>query len=180
MNISTSGSMNTKKDITKEIHQLKAQIATLTTRNANVKELIDGKAKTEETGSNLLALFRYVMDENKKTTMLLARISDNLARIESERADYSKGSENPAQGAIKELLISELDAKIIEHIQRFGMACADDIKKQMAYKGRNAASARLNRLRQQGILERYQLGHKVYYKYDAGKATKTLIVSPPQ
>ncbi len=30
------------------------------------------------------------------------------------------------------------------------MACADDIKKQMSYRGRNAASARLNRLYKQG------------------------------
>jgi hypothetical protein len=60
------------------------------------------------------------------------------------------------------------------------MACAEDIKKHMSYKGKNAASARLNRLFKEGLLDRYQLGHKVYYKYDAGKTTKTLIVSPPQ
>ena len=76
--------------------------------------------------------------------------------------------------------ISELDAKILQHIQIKGMSCADDIKKQMNYRGRNAASARLNRMYKQGLLERHQLGHKVYYKYDAGKAAKTLIVSPPQ
>jgi hypothetical protein len=181
MKLSTGGCTRNKKDVNNELHQIRAQLKTLTTKNATVKELITDKAKTEETGANLLALFRFVMDENKKTTMILARISENLARIESERdADYRTGSENPAQVAVKELPISELDAKIIQCIQIAGMACADDIKKQMAYKGRNAASARLNRLHQQGILERYQLGHKVYYKYDAGKATKTLIVSPPQ
>jgi len=60
------------------------------------------------------------------------------------------------------------------------MACAEDIKREMNYRGRNAASARLNRLHKQGLLDRYQLGHKVYYKYDAGKTTNTLIVSPPQ
>lgn len=65
-------------------------------------------------------------------------------------------------------------------IQISGMSCADDIKKQMSYRGRNAASARLNRLYKIGLLERYQLGHKVYYKYDAGKTADTLIVSPPQ
>ena len=50
----------------------------------------------------------------------------------------------------------------------------------MSYKGRNAASARLNKLYRIGLLERFQLGHKVYYKFDAGKMASTLIVSPPQ
>ena len=60
------------------------------------------------------------------------------------------------------------------------IACSEDIQKRMNYKGRNAASARLNKLYKQGLLERYQLGHKVYYKYNAGKATNPLIISPPQ
>ena len=63
-------------------------------------------------------------------------------------------------------------------IQVKGMACAEDIKNAMSYKGLNAASARLNNLFKRGILQRYQLGHKVYYKYDAGKTTNTLIISP--
>ena len=60
------------------------------------------------------------------------------------------------------------------------MLCADDIKEKLHYKGRNAACTRLNRLHKAGLLERHQLGHKVYYKYDAGKATKLLILSPPK
>jgi len=60
------------------------------------------------------------------------------------------------------------------------MACADDVKAGMNYRGRNAASARLNKLYKMGLIDRLQLGHKVFYKFDAGKTTKILIVSPPQ
>lgn len=175
-----SGFMRSRRGIEKELQKIKGQIQSLSSNNANVKELADSKAKTEETGSNLLALVRYMMDENRKTTMVLKNISDSLAKIDYDlNANYSEET-NPVQEAAKELPISELDKTILQHIQIAGMACADDIKKNMNYKGRNAASARLNRLHKQGLLERYQLGHKVYYKYDAGKAAKTLIVSPPQ
>ncbi len=172
--------MQSKRGLEKELQSIKEQIRNLSASNTNVKELVDEKAKVEETGSSLLSLVKFVMDENKKTTMVLKGISENLARIESDlNADYT-AEENPVQEAAREVPLSELDAKIIEHIQRNGMSCADDIKKHMNYRGRNAASARLNRMYKQGLLERYQLGHKVYYKYDAGKAAKTLIVSPPQ
>ena len=169
-----------KKGVEKELQSIKEQIHSLSNSNYNVKELVVEKSKVEETGANLLALVKFVMDENKKTTLVLKGISDNLARIESDlNADYA-AEENPVQEAVREVPISELDARIIQHIQIKGMSCADDIKQQMNYRGRNAASARLNRMYKQGLLERHQLGHKVYYKYDAGKAAKTLIVSPPQ
>ena len=108
-----------------------------------------------------------------------------MARLESGIRDtYYEDEEvedqkNVFRGA-REVPISWLDAEILKNVQVLGMACADDIKKRMNYKGRNAASVRLNRLYRQGVLDRYQLGRKVYYKYDAGKASDTLIVSPPQ
>ena len=79
-----------------------------------------------------------------------------------------------------EVPLSLLDAKILDFVQTHTMICADDLMKAMNYRGRNAACARLNRLYREGLLERYQLGHKVFYKFDAGKTTNTLIISPPQ
>ncbi|EQD65530.1 hypothetical protein B2A_01569 [mine drainage metagenome] len=127
-----------------------------------------------------------MMDENKKTTIILKNISDSIAALATEseqnsesQADpsYMQGIQQPAR--YEEIPLSGLDSKIIEFIQVKGMACADDIKGLMSYRGRNAASSRLNSLYKRGILQRYQLGHKVYYKYDAGKTTTTLIISPP-
>jgi hypothetical protein len=172
--------VHSKKEIEKELQGIKEQIYTLNSKNASMKGLLDAKAKAEETGSNMMALVRYLTDENRKTTMLLQSMTDTMMKIEYDLNAGSEESKEPMRDAAKELPISGLDAKMIQIIQIAGMACADDIKRQMNYKGRNAASARLNRLYKQGLLERYQLGHKVYYKYDVGKAAKTLIVSPPQ
>ena len=80
----------------------------------------------------------------------------------------------------REIPLSELDTKILNFIQLKGMVCADDVRIFMKYNGRNAACARLNKLHKDGLVDRIQLGHKVYYKYDAGKTTNTLIISPPQ
>ena len=90
-----------------------------------------------------------------------------------------------AQGSAKgkdfeEIALSDTDRKIIEFVQTKGMACADDIKSTMGYRGRNAACTRLKRLCDEKLLQRFQLGHKVYYRFDAGKAANTLIISPPQ
>jgi predicted transcriptional regulator of viral defense system len=78
--------------------------------------------------------------------------------------------------------LSDIDAKIINfvQVQHNGMVCADEVREFMGYKGNNAACARLNKLYKDGLLDRFQLGHKVYYKFDAGKTTNTLIISPPQ
>lgn len=181
--------MRSKKGLEKELQSIKREIAALGGKNTEFAELLSGKVKAQETSTGLLTLVKYLMDENRKTTMLLRNISENLARLETDlNATYEEENPKPEQYVqqpsgeklVRELPISGLDARIIQTIQVMGMACADDIKSKMNYRGRNAASARLNRLYKQGILERYQLGHKVFYKYDAGKAASTLIVSPPQ
>jgi len=167
---------------------MKVQISRLTDsdfKKESAEEILKEKTKSDEIGSNLLSLFKYMMDENKKTNMVLKGMHDKLDRMESElHADYSGQEDQEHLQENKRFAkvqpVSGLDAKIMQIIQVSGMACADDIKGQMSYRGRNAASARLNRLHKIGLLERYQLGHKVYYKYDAGKTANTLIVSPPQ
>lgn len=182
-----SANNRSRKELENELQTIKRQMGQLTHRNTDVKEMINEKVKSEEIGSNLLSLFKFVMNENRSLKSELKRIADRLDRIDTEHnAEYYE-QEDQDQYLQENKLgkvqpISGLDAQILQIIQRSGseMACADDIKKQMNYKGRNAASARLNRLHSMGLLERYQLGHKVYYKFDAGKTTNTLIVSPPQ
>jgi hypothetical protein len=180
--------MRSKKELESEIQGMKEQIERInnaTANSLNVEEILKEKSKSDEVGSNMLALFKYVMDENRKTNIILKEMYGKLERMESdldadyyEQDDQAHLQENNRFAKVQP--VSGLDAKIMQIIQISGMACADDIKKQMNYNGRNAASARLNKLHKLGLLERYQLGHKVYYKYDAGKTTNTLIVSPPQ
>jgi hypothetical protein len=179
--------MNSKKEIKNELVAIKKKLEQLKGQEQEVQSLVLGKEKSDQTSTHLFTLLKYMMDENKTTRVLIEQMFERLKRFEDDlNTDFP---EEPGQGAnlmeqeplTKVVPVSELDRKIVQHIQIAGLACADDIKKAMNYKGRNAASARLNRLCDKGILTRYQLGHKVYYKYDAGKTTKgILIVSPPQ
>jgi hypothetical protein len=178
-----------EKDVA-SISNLKRQVKHLK-RKTTVNRSTLKSVQAEKVGSNLLVLLKYLMGENKKTTMLLEQMSKSINKIEDELNGAEVEEEIAPQETIpkmqaaeprRELPLSRIDADIIELIQRSpnNMVCADDVKSKLHYKGRNAACTRLNKLHKAGLLERYQLGHRVYYKFDAGKATKLLILSPPQ
>jgi len=137
--------------------------------------------------SKLFTMLKLQIDENRRTTLLLSNILQAVTRLEGELGEAYESEDLAQDGArqglpTREIPLSEKDVQIVHLIQLApdGMACADDIRQRMSYRGRNAASARLSRLCKLGVLIRYQLGHKVYYNYDAGKTTNTLIVTPPQ
>jgi hypothetical protein len=178
--------MRSKKELETELKSIKKQISEIHVTDKLAKDMLEGKIKADETSSNLLMIVRLVMDENKKNTMILKGISESLGRLEQEMGEaglYEQDDQSafdPVEDRLSRVQpVSGLDAKVLQIVQLKNIACADDVKAELGYKGRNAASARLNRLYQQGLVERYQLGHKVYYKYDA-KMAGTLIVSPPQ
>jgi DNA-binding transcriptional ArsR family regulator len=64
----------------------------------------------------------------------------------------------------KEILLSPQDEQIVSFIRLRGHVCAADVQMKFKYKGKNAASARLSRLYELGILERQQAGRVVYYR----------------
>lgn len=144
------------------------------------------KATSEEVHDegSISTIVKYMIDERERTNKMLKGITERLKKLEIDLTtiETSEKEQQPNEFPVgnKEIPLSGLDSKILEIAQAKGMVCADDVQKEMNYKGRNAACARLNRLHRGGLLERYQLGHKVYFKYDAGKTTNTLIISPPQ
>ena len=79
----------------------------------------------------------------------------------------------------REVPLSGVDAKMINFVQAKGMACADEVRAFMNYRGNNAACARLNRLHKAGLLTGSSWVTRFTNRYDAWKATNTLIVSPP-
>ncbi len=180
-----------EKDVA-SINGIKRQVKRLKRKTTASRSKLKA-IRAEKVGSDLLTLLKYLMDENRSTKLLLDQISKSVNKIEQELNEVEEVEEiNPppaptqeiqAEQPRRELPISRIDADIIEFIQRSpnGMVCADDVKTKLRYKGRNAACTRLNKLYREGLLERHQLGHRVYYKFDAGKATKeVLILSPPQ
>lgn len=183
------GGMRTKKELEKDLLEIKKQVESLDhQKSADLSALTSEKDKAEDVSSNLFTLLKYMVDENRRTTTLLKGMSETLSRLESEMAYVEEEAPAPAKPQFSQseeqrvVPISAVDAKIVQFIQlsHSGMACAEDLRDKMGYKGKNAASSRLNRLFKLGILERHQIGKKVYYKYDAGKTTNILIVSPSQ
>ncbi len=194
--------MKSRSEIEEEISTLKRQLEQATSKSSEPARLIEQAQKeqddSENTSKSLFTLLKYMMDENRRTTTLLKGMYDTLVRLEEELLylEENPGSRVAEQGVEapyqnhnqgqqlpqREVPLSEIDARLIQNIQlaRAGMACAEDLKAKMNYRGRNAVSARLNRLYRMGLLERHQLGKKVYYKFDAGKTTNTLIISPSQ
>lgn len=155
-----------------EIQELKKVVEKLS--KSNSEELHDeGSVST---------IVKYMIDERERTNKMLRGITERLKKLEVELTTIEEADQRGMEFPVgnREIPLSNLDSKILEIAQAKGMVCADDVQREMNYKGRNAACARLNRLHRGGLLERYQLGHKVYFKYDAGKTTNTLIISPPQ
>jgi hypothetical protein len=164
--------VSVKKDqIEDEILRLKEEIKALSEKGTRMMP--------EESSQSLSSVIKYFTDERERTNRALSNITGKVMELEKiirEKEEIVAPQEDIAY----EIPMSSLDANILDFVKGKGMACADDVKTLMNYKGRNAACSRLKKLEKDGFLEKFQLGHKVYYRYYAGKTTKTLIISPPQ
>ena len=90
--------------------------------------------------------------------------SNNL--LISQAALSVSGSSTPTSvsSASRELMLAPADEQIVNLIRAKGAVCAEEVRGNFRYKGKNAASARLNRLFELGILEKQQAGRVVYYR----------------
>ncbi len=162
-------------EIKNELEKLKKELAAINNKKIDYSDYSD---------INVKDILNLIIEERERTNKMLEEISNKIRKLEavidSTFEDVSSNDQITIQQNEKEILLSETDTKIVNFIQERGMVTADDVKSYMGYKGKNAASSRLNRLYRDGLLLKYQLGHKVYYKIDAGKATTSLIITPPQ
>lgn len=107
-------------------------------------------------------------EERKKTNYVFSEILKRLDAIEESLATgkaYSPPKlETTAaeEGASKELL-SDVDQKLLDYVQQRGKVDAEEIRGTFDYRGKNAASARLNSLFQRGLLTKARAGKKVLY-----------------
>jgi hypothetical protein len=165
-----------KDQIEDELTEIKEKIRALSER---------GERVPDESSSPGFVDYTKLVEERERTNKLLVGLIDKVAQLErkmnSEQAVQAVQSQ-PIGGGMEEIRLSGVDARIVDFIKtsESEMVCADQIKELMNYRGRNAACARLNAMCRIGLLRKDQMGHKVYYRFDAGKATKALIISPPQ
>ena len=141
-------------------------IVTVMTEDRISKEyealLFDVKYDKEQFKDNAtigLLLYRLAK-EREASNAMFKQISEQLERIANL---LQKGSTEQVNS-----IISDIDQKILAHIQRNGKVDAEEIKSIFQYRGKNAASARLNDLYEKGLLKKGRAGKKVFYWVNAG------------
>jgi len=126
----------------------------------NTSFVIDMLQKINETKNLAQGSQAITRDTNEKSEMLIERLekfenvlNDRIEKIE-RLIEHSKKAEN----------LTTTDKQILNFIKEKGLACAEDVQKVFKYKGKNAASARLNILYRKNELEKIIRDKKVYYQ----------------
>lgn len=99
-----------------------------------------------------------LLEERENTNRILKNIMTKLETLEAKgiRApEMSKGEQ--------EVILPEIDEEIMKFIKDTGKVTAELVRAQCKYKGKNAASARLNKLCTLGLLRKTQVGKKVFF-----------------
>jgi uncharacterized membrane protein len=94
-----------------------------------------------------------LLEERENTNRILKNV---LARLEELERKSGKIAE-------EETLLPEVDEQILDFVRNQGKVTAEDVREKFKYKGKNAASARLNRLCNIGLLKKKQAGKKVFF-----------------
>ena len=122
------------------------------------------------------AMLDRLTEERKSTNLILKEISRKLeemdSRIRGLEKNFSKVSKasQKSQSAMPEApqapqppLLPDIDESILGFVRKRGKATAEEVRARFRYKGPNAASARLNGLFKLGLLEKRQVGRKVFF-----------------
>lgn len=90
------------------------------------------------------------------------QMDERIAKLEEKLKTEDRKLETEAAG--EEILLPKQDEDILGLVRRKGHVCAEEVRKEFGYKGLNGASARLSKLYAMGLLQKQQVGRKVYYK----------------
>ena len=110
----------------------------------------------------LAMLLFKLAEEKEKTNKMLEQIYDKfdtiMFKMKTGQPDtLQQRAEEPSS------IFSEQDQMIMHLVQANGKVTAEEIRTELGYKGKNAASQRLNRLFKEGHLRKLQSGRKVLY-----------------
>lgn len=106
-----------------------------------------------------------LMEERENTNRLLKTLMQKIDSLEAKMGSKSQvvASETKETPKESEVLLPQVDEDIMSVVKELGKATAEDIRSRLHYKGKNAASARLNRLYELGLLKKVQVGKKVFF-----------------
>ena len=112
----------------------------------------------------LAALMHTAATERENTNRLLKTLVEKLdakfAEIERRLSVIESQPYAPAEG---EILLPKVDEEILSFVKERKFASAEEVRRRFGYKGKNAASARLNRLFELGLLSKKQVGREVVF-----------------
>jgi predicted HTH transcriptional regulator len=98
-----------------------------------------------------------LLEERENTNRLLKTVITKLEALEK------RGVALEGASPMEQPMLPEVDEQIVAFINEEGKATAEDVRAKFNYKGKNAASARLNRLFEMGLLQKQQVGKKVFF-----------------
>lgn len=104
------------------------------------------------------SLLQALHEERASTNLLLKEINAKLDRIESRLS-----TQENASNAASQPIVADVDQDILDFVAEVRKVTAQDVQEKFDYKGKNAASARLNSLFRLGLLQKQQAGKKVYF-----------------
>jgi DNA-binding transcriptional ArsR family regulator len=116
----------------------------------------------------LAAIMHTAATERESTNRLLKTLIEKLdakfSEVDARLARIEKQSAAPAAAAgQEEVLLPSVDEEILKFVREKRHASAEEVRKKFGYKGKNAASARLSRMYDMGLLDKKQVGRAVLY-----------------
>jgi hypothetical protein len=95
-----------------------------------------------------------LLEERENTNRILKNI---LAKIEKlDNTPQNLPQNQPP-------LLPAIDEQILKFVRAKGKVVAEVVRKEFKYKGKNAASARLNKLYELGLINKKQVGKKMFF-----------------
>ena len=115
----------------------------------------------------LAAIMNNAANERENTNRLLKTIIERLdskfAEMEERLSALEAAQGMPAAPPGEEVLLPSVDEEIVRFVGEKRHASAEEVRARFNYKGKNAASARLNRLYEMGLLGKKQVGRAVLF-----------------
>jgi len=111
----------------------------------------------------LSVLLFKLAEEREKTNKLLEGINDKYDKLMFEFKTREIGKEAVKEEEKHFTILPEADQKILKEVEKRKSITAEEIQGIMNYRGRNAASQRLNKLVRDGYLKKVQSGKKVLF-----------------
>ena len=115
----------------------------------------------------IAALMHTAATERENTNRLLRtlieRLDTKFAEVENRLNSLERRPAAPAPKEEEEVLLPSVDEDIIKFVREKRHASAEEVRRKFGYKGKNAASARLNHLFELGLLGKKQVGRAVLF-----------------